>query len=196
MCPSPLETQINCFSLIYSFTATVILIGWSTVINFIEHISMAHPLCHALFTQWELGIMRYTYWARGQQYSHRPHLLASPCRTREPRVQRLRWGCDRLLRDGDWLHWGCDMQELANCSIASRCSKKPPNSWVPGKWVLRVTTWALVGWGGWDNCCCGSTDICSSQNTSSVTAPIPGCSKPQHRARVLGGKHTHGNKRV
>lgn len=50
------------------------------VINFIEHISMAHPLCHALFTQLELGIKRYTYWAGGQKYFYRPDLLAGPCR--------------------------------------------------------------------------------------------------------------------
>lgn len=50
------------------------------VINFIEHISMAHPLCHALFTQLELGIKRYIYWAGGQKYFYRPDLLAGHCR--------------------------------------------------------------------------------------------------------------------
>jgi len=38
---------------------------------------MAHPLCHALFTQLELGIKRYTYWAGGQKYFYGPDLLAS-----------------------------------------------------------------------------------------------------------------------
>lgn len=111
MCPSPLETQINCFSLIYSFAVTAILIGWSVVINFIEHISMAHPLCHALFTQLELGIKRYTYWAGGQKYFYRPDLVASPCRTWEPCVHRLQWDCDWLRHVG--------LSELQHCITVS-----------------------------------------------------------------------------
>lgn len=68
--------------------------GWSTVINFIEHISMAHQLCHALFTQLELGIKRYTYWAKGQKYFYSPDLLAGPCRTWELCVNGLQGECD------------------------------------------------------------------------------------------------------
>lgn len=61
---------------------------------------MAHPLCHALFTQLELGIKRYTYWARGQKYFYSRDLLASPCRTRELCVHRLRWECAWLWSAG------------------------------------------------------------------------------------------------
>lgn len=55
---------------------------------------MAHQLCHALFTQLELGIKRYTSWARGQKYFYSPDLVASPCRTWELCVHGLQWECD------------------------------------------------------------------------------------------------------
>lgn len=96
--------QINCFSLIYSFPVTAILIGWSVVINFIEHISMAHQLCHALFTQLELGIKRYTYWAGGQKYFYSPDLLASPCRM----GSCVYAGCTGVVT-------GFGMEDMANC---------------------------------------------------------------------------------
>lgn len=92
---------------------------------------MAHPLCHALFTQLELGIKRYTYWAGGQKYFYRPDLLASPCRTWELCVHRLQWDCDGLRHVG--------FRELQHCITIS---EKKKIMGVPGRWVLGVPTWA------------------------------------------------------
>lgn len=73
---------------------------------------MAHPLCHALFTQLELGIKRYTYWAGGQKYFYGPDLLASLCRTWEPCVHWLQW-------DRDWpQHVG--FSKLQHCNTVSK----------------------------------------------------------------------------
>lgn len=138
MCPSPLEIQINCFSLIYSFPVTAILIGWSVVINFIEHISMAHQLCHALFTQLELGIKRYTYWAGGQKYFYRPDLLASPCRM----GSCVYAGCTGVVT-------GFGIEDMANCITVS---KKIREQRCPagGHYGSPQQLW----WDRWDNCCC------------------------------------------
>lgn len=182
MCTSPLETQINCFSLIYSFTVTAILIGWSVVINFIEHISMAHPLCHALFTQLELGIKRYTYWAGGQKYFYRPDLLASPCRTWEPCVHRLQWDCDQLQH--------VRFSKLQQCTIVSKKKSE-----------------CLAG-----GCCMSPHELRRGRmDGTTVAAPLTsvplqthlqfliwylGVKVPRHSAWILGEKHANGNNRV
>lgn len=126
------------------------------VINFIEHISMAHPLCHALFTQLELGIKRYTYWAGGQKYFYSPELLASTCRTWELCVQWLQGECD----------WP-GVQDLAKCRVTAQwlkinlragqvgteCHHKSPG------WTGQVLHWWLSPSKHIFRCCPGTWEL-------------------------------------
>lgn len=131
------------------------------VINFIEHISMAHQLCHALFTQLELGIKRYTYWAGGQKYFYRLiYWLA-----------HAGWGAVcvlaalGLLLPSAWRTW----------QIASQCPKKSES----GDARRADTAGHPSSFGGTD----GTTAAAPLMSVASSAADlIPGGSNPWHSA--------------
>lgn len=146
---------------------------------------MAHPLCHALFTQLELGIKRYTYWAGGQKYFYRPDLLASPCGTGEPCVRRLRRGCDWLQRGG--------FSKPQHCITMSAKKKKKKKVRVPGRWVLHVPAGA-----GMDGTTAGAplASVPLQTHLQLLIWELGVKKNPRHGAWILGEKRANRNNRV